>query len=943
MKMVSTLSIIVFLVLGTAIDRSEAAPKVRIEEEPPSAVSLICEDIPRSSYVVWKKDDTPLDEKTHFHNMTSPRLYISPVSQEDEGSYTCEGDGDLSGPVPLELYPSKPHIKPSTYGMQMGSNLSLECSNVSPKTARVTWKRDGRIVANNSTSFSRLSGSYSDITGFRLSEDGHTLILDNLSRSDNGLYTCMVNTAYGSSPSEDFSVDTSYGPLDVTVCVRISTGEEHCSTSNKPSKPVPILSTTSFTLNCTFDSKPHKDHTWKIPDGKVKKSQIDVNLPRKADSGPYTCEVWNEVTGKGANVSISIIIWASKPHIKPSTYGMQMGSNLSLECSNVSPKTARVTWKRDGRIVANNSTSFSRLSGSYSDITGFRLSEDGHTLILDNLSRSDNGIYTCMVNTAYGSSSSEDFSVDTTYGPLDVTVCVRISTGEEHCSTSNKPSKPVPILSITSFTLNCTFDSKPHKDHTWKIPDGKVKKSQIDVNLPRKADSGPYTCEVWNEVTGKGANVSISIIIWAVPKVRIEEEPPSAVTLICEDIPESLSYVEWKKDDTPLDEKTHYHNMTSPRLYISPVSQEDEGSYTCEGDGDLSGPVPLELYPSKPHIKPSTYGMQMGSNLSLECSNVSPKTARVTWKRDGRIVANNSTSFSRLSGSYSDITGFRLSEDGHTLILDNLSRSDNGLYTCMVNTAYGSSSSEDFSVDTTYGPLDVTVCVYISTGGERCSTSNKPSKPVLISSSSSFTLNCTFDSKPHKDHTWKIPDGKVKKSQIEVKLPRKADSGPYTCIVWNEVTEKGANVSISIIILDPLPQPIIVISPSSPVGGSEMNLLCKVPRPHNTSAESEGPERKLTYSWKLNENSIERAISSAYSIQKVDSEHEGRYVCVVSNKLEQRQSEEAELKLAGSKVWIAAIATIAILAATISAGTVAYLYKFKQKQGCYNVARTNSC
>uniref|UniRef100_A0A8C4WXH4 Ig-like domain-containing protein n=1 Tax=Eptatretus burgeri TaxID=7764 RepID=A0A8C4WXH4_EPTBU len=383
--------------------------------------------------------------------------------------------------------------------------------------------------------------------------------------------------------------------------------------------------------------------------------------------------------------------------------------------------------------------------------------------------------------------------------------------------------------------------------------------------------------------------------------------------------------------------------MFSDRLEISPVSREDKGSFTCEVDGDQSEPVFLELFPSKPFIKPSTYGMQMGSNLSLECRNVSPKSARVAWKRDGHIVANNSTSFSNLSRSNSDITGFRLSDDGHTLIFDNLSRGDNGIYNCMVKTPYGSSSSEDLSVDTTYGPLDVTVCVLISTGEEHCSTSNKPSKPVPILSSTSFTLNCTFDSKPHKDHKWKLPDGKVKTRQIEVKHPRKADSGPYTCEVWNEVTEKGVNMSISIVIWEPLPHPIIEISPSTPVSGSKVNILCKLPRPHNTSAVSEGPEQKLIYSWKLNGMSVEGAKSSEHSIPKVGPEHEGKYVCVVSNELDQGQSEPAELKLTGSTLLIGVIATVAVLASIITMGATVYAYKFKQKQGCYNVARTSNC
>nr|XP_046254300.1 hemicentin-1-like isoform X16 [Scatophagus argus] len=822
---------------------------------------------------------------------TGAELRLTNIQMSRSGNYSCQGfnqktlryETSLLSVVSVLERISGVSLTSTTNLPIEGKSVNLTCEAAGTVFNR-RWKKDGSdlILADN----------------MMLYDENRGLFIDPLQRTDSGTYSCNVSNPV-SAEEATFTMHVNYGPDNVQI-----TG------------PSEVHVGQAINLTCSAESNPSANYTWMLNGMEIHNSAVFTkNTTEFSDSGKYTCEVTNKITGRTSSVVHILSVTEPVSNVMlaaSSTDLVEFNSSVTLTCSS-----------------SGSSLSFLWLNSS-SEVTEsdrVQLTDGGSTLTIVNVTRYDQGPFRCLVsNPVSDDSSSNEVNLSISYGPENIILT----------------SPPHEYYAVGSnFILSCSADSRPAAMFYWFLNGDQLTDTGAELRLTniQMSQSGNYSCQAFNQKTGRyemsqsspvTVLESVSNVMLAASSTDLVEFN-SSVTLTCSSSGSSLSFL-WLNSSSEVTESDGVQLTDGgSNLTIVSVTRYDQGPFRClvsnpVSNDSSSNEVNLSISYGPENIiltSPPLEHYAVGSNIILSCSADSRPAAMFYWFLNGdqltdagaelrltNIQMSQSGNYScqafnqktlryetsllsvvsvleRISGvSLTSTTNLpiekksvnltceaagtvfnrRWKKDGSDLILadnmmlydenrglfiDPLQRTDSGTYSCNVSNPV-SAEEATFTMDVNYGPDNVQI-----TG------------PSEVHVGQAINLTCSAESNPSASYTWMLNGTEIHNSAVFTKNTTEfSDSGEYTCQVTNKITERTSSV-LHILSVTGLTTGAGVL-PDGPLNATVGENVTFTP----TLTPSGKPLQ--TVIWKFNNTFGNRIIMTFSGVTLIAPEYEGR-------------------------------------------------------------------
>nr|XP_015815441.2 contactin-4 [Nothobranchius furzeri] len=446
------------------------------------AVVLLCGPPPhygeiKYSWVFNGQSSFLQQDARRFISQRTGNLYIAKVEASDAGNYTCAvrnmmtNASVFSSPTPVVVrrdvvmgeYEPKIEVHfPDTLHVSKGSSVKLECFALGNPVPSISWRRadgnplPGKIKINHST------GDL-EIPYFR--------------PEDAGVYECVAENSRGRNVARGQLVFQNVEHLHWTQTLKdayMAIGANLQWECKAAGKPRPTYRWLKNSQPLTAMGRVH-----------VEAGRLTISKITLSDSGMYQCVAENEYGSVYASAELKVV--ASPPDftqrpVKTSTV-VQRGGESALECRpNASPK-ASISWWRGGNLLKDSERQTTM--------------EDG-TLRITNISKSDEGRYTCVARNHFGVSSSS--------GTLVVKEPTRITIPPLSSDATVGQSLVLPCEVSSDSSLNPVFKwffsgkaiDFSRQEHFEMIGGGFT--GDLMVRNIQLRHSGKYVCMVHTEV-----------------------------------------------------------------------------------------------------------------------------------------------------------------------------------------------------------------------------------------------------------------------------------------------------------------------------------------------------------------------------------------------------------------------------------------------------------
>lgn len=274
----------------------------------------------------------------------------------------------------------------NSLALTVGKAMTLNCSFEDLTLPRVTW------VLPNGTRL--LRGSR--FSKFFHQPDG-SLIISNPSIGESGIYRCLGHNSRGL----------------VENSISLSPGIKP-EINNRYNSPVSVMNGEAFMLHCLTGGEPLR-LTWTLPSGVV------LNRPQRAgryailqngtlaiqkasvyDRGSYVCRAANEYGSSLQSVSVTVIAFSPRiTNSPPSVTYAKRGVAVQLNCVATGIPTAEIAWETPDKTRLAVSAQPRLFGNKYLHPQG--------SLIIQNPTQRDAGIYRCTARNAIGIDSKTTF------------------------------------------------------------------------------------------------------------------------------------------------------------------------------------------------------------------------------------------------------------------------------------------------------------------------------------------------------------------------------------------------------------------------------------------------------------------------------------------------------------------------------------------------------
>ncbi|XP_076592130.1 neural cell adhesion molecule 1b isoform X13 [Chaetodon auriga] len=341
--------------------------------------------------VLWKYKGAKIqmEKDVRFKVLSNNHLQIRGIKKTDEGSYTCEGRLMARGEIDLRVIRVVVNVLPTIRVWQsevnatadVGQPAMLTCAVDGYPEPMVTWTRNEVVLeAREKYSFN---------------EDGSEMTIMDVTKLDEGEYTCIAKNKAGESEQE-LSLRVFVKPK-ITYIVNQSTSEMEeqvtltCEASGDPTP----------TINWSYGERVFTEGEQSL-DGNVvvrsdaRVSSLTLKYVKYTDAGQYLCTARSAI-GEDAQPAYLEVRYAPKIHGAVAVYTWE-GNPVNISCEvKAHPSDVSIVWLRDGLQLPNSNTTNIKIyrtpSSSYLQITPE--------------SENDFGSYNCTASNEMGTESKE--------------------------------------------------------------------------------------------------------------------------------------------------------------------------------------------------------------------------------------------------------------------------------------------------------------------------------------------------------------------------------------------------------------------------------------------------------------------------------------------------------------------------------------------------------
>ncbi|XP_051482562.1 immunoglobulin superfamily member 10, partial [Apus apus] len=780
--------------------------------------------------VRWSKiSPGPGAPQSRWQVFANGTLRVARAAPQDGGQYLCtaanaHGAARLLATLSVVAYP--PRVAGGRWQLltaHAGKPLAVKCRAEGRPPPAISW-----VLANKT----RVSHSSAGSRKVRVEPDG-TLVLEEVTVYDRGLYTCTATNPAGSD----------------TLAVKLQVIAAPPAILEEKRQRVEGTVGESLKLPCTVKGNPQPTVHWVLFDGTVVKPlqfantklflfsngtlQLSNMVP--SDSGNYECIATSSTGSERRVVSLVVERRDTLPRIATASQEMtqlNFGDKLLLNCTATGEPKPRIIWRLPSKAVVDQ---WHRMGSR------IHVYPNG-SLVIEAVTEKDAGDYLCVARNIMG----------------DDLILMKVSITMKPARIHQKQYFKKLVPYGKDFTVDCKASGSPTPEISWSLPDGTVinnamladdsgrrtwryvlfDNGTLYLNKAGVTEGGDYTCYAQNTLGRDEMKVHITVVM-AAPQIKqsyktyVKVKAGDTALLDCEAAGEPKPKIFWLLPSSDMiSSSTARHLLhVNGSLSVRQVKLLDAGDYMCVarnpgGDDtklyklDVAAKPPIinGLHANKTIMKVTAV---RHSKKHLDCRAEGTPPPQIMWIMPDNIFLTAPYYGSRI-----------VVHKNGTLEIRNLRPSDTADFICVARNEGGES--------TLVVQLEVLEML------RRPMFKNPFNERIIAKPGKAITLNCSVDGNPPPDISWMLPNGTwfsrgIKTPQfltgssgtLTIYSPDRDSAGKYRCAARNSVgyIEK-------LIILEVAQKPNILTRPAGPVkgiSGEPLSLHCLSdgsPRPH---------------------------------------------------------------------------------------------------------------
>ncbi|XP_050356445.1 cell adhesion molecule Dscam2-like [Nymphalis io] len=586
----------------------------------------------RPPQFTWERDGVLMSSNTDpryalgqvmtSDNSVVAQLNITRVRVEDGGLYSCtakEGDHIATHENRLDVY-GPPYIRSlPPVKIQSGESINLRCPFYGYPISKIDWEHKGKTINSNNLFQSRYKRNQVKKRKSRRSVVNihGILTIPEVSKEDNGaVYTCIVTSPSGEMARRAFEIQVIEAPIleDLLLGNNLQEGQIVNIYCNVRSGDLPIH------FEWLKDGKRIPSTLKVVERSSELFSALVIKKVSLEHCGTYTCVASNHVAKVNKSTELYIKV-APKWLEEPTNSSLLLGRKGTVSCSASGYPQPQVHWMKKDALLGTWQPVLELAGGGI-------LSLPNGSLVIEEVSLTDEGLYSCNVENGVGT-------------PLSKTVWMSVNKPVHFDITSTNVTSrlghPVtlecralgddPIRIVWTHDGN-TLDSQNHRMKHSESKTSLGATSTVTFQYSEAGDAGFYQCRATNPYGAASFNIFLTILEPPSPpsELRVESVRARSAALSwrargprgsLQYAPTTLAHTAWERavsinvtrKDNDVRQTIELHNLRPATAYAVRVATANE-----VGVSRYTAPVHFTTHEEAPSTAPSSIHVDQTEN-----------------------------------------------------------------------------------------------------------------------------------------------------------------------------------------------------------------------------------------------------------------------------------------------------------------------------------------